>query len=120
MQVRRLHIVSGLVFALILISTIAHFTFRHKTSLDLSDPNHFHFTNDNYRICQERFNCPSLEDWLHSEAEAGHEIAVKDLLRAGADINSINVDGTSALHIAVFKLHYGVVNVLLKSPGANV
>jgi ankyrin repeat protein len=115
----RLPIISGVLFALVLISTITHFSLR-PSPLDLSDPNHFHFTADNYRLCKERFNCPTLEDWLHSEAEASHELAVKGLLKAGADINARVDDGTAALHVAVFKGSYNVVKLLLKSPVVDI
>src|SRR5579859_7725347 len=116
---QRLHIISGVIFTLIILSTVTHFSLR-PSPLDLTDPNHFHFTDDNYRLCKERFNCPTLEDWLHSEAEAGHELAVKGLLKAGADINACVDDGTAALHVAVFKGYYNVVKLLLKSPRVDV
>src|SRR5437764_421168 len=116
---QRLHVIGGVIFALVIISTVTHLSLQ-PSPLDLTDPNHFHFTDDNYRLCKERFNCPTLEDWLHSEAEAGHELAVKGLLKAGADINVRVDDGTAALHVAVFKRHYNVVKLLLKSPRVDV
>ncbi|KAF8408914.1 hypothetical protein HHK36_004984 [Tetracentron sinense] len=57
---------------------------------------------------------------LVSEAtEKADTNRVYDLIRCGADINSTNLDGQTALHIAVRMGHLEMVKILLKG-GANV
>lgn len=51
---------------------------------------------------------------LHLAAKAGLLYAVKALIDAGADINSIDMTyGRTALHIAVDSNHINIVNYLL-------
>ena len=71
------------------------------------------------QLCTERDDCPSLVEWLHSEAKVGHAKAVAYLFRDGADIDATVDDGTNALHVAVDKGHVNVVKILL-SGGCNI
>ena len=47
-------------------------------------------------------------------AEAGERTAVMEMLAAGADVNTLSVDGTTALHWAVYKNDLELVETLLK------
>ena len=47
-------------------------------------------------------------------AEAGERAAVMEMLAAGADVNTPSVDGTTALHWAVYKNDLELVEALLK------
>jgi ankyrin repeat protein len=104
----------GLV-ALISLTILSYFGYSNFPPLNPypDDPNHFHYNDKNLQLCTERNDCPSLVEWLHSEAEAGHIKAVKELLAKGVDVNGFTSEGTAAIHVAVAKDHEGVVKVLL-------
>ena len=113
-NVPRLHliIITSLCVAIILLSA---FKLARKSELDLSDPAHFHYTKVNVDKCTIKGDCPTLENWLYDECSHGHEKAVKDLLRDGANGNALLADGTAAIHVAVVKEHFNVVKILLNS-----
>ena len=52
------------------------------------------------------------ETALHSAAERGYEVIVRSLLKQGADMNA-EVCGSTALHVAALKGHWGNVQVFL-------
>src|SRR5271170_1552789 len=116
MQRTRLVSITVITFILIFISfsTLTHYSF-HSPTLDVSDPNHFHYSPENIKLCTEKHDCPTLEQWLSKEVEVGHGQAVADLLKAGADGNAILDDGMTALHAAVAKDPETCVKALLKA-----
>ncbi|OVA04800.1 Cyclic nucleotide-binding domain [Macleaya cordata] len=56
---------------------------------------------------------------MHNPTEKEEIDAVYDLIKCGSDINSIDADGQTALHVAIRKGHLEMVKVLLEG-GANV
>lgn len=66
-------------------------------------------------------SCSSTSGWspLHFAASGGHKTVVRELLKAGADIDVEDEEGCSALHLAVFRGFEEVVEELVAA-GANV
>ncbi|KAJ5441564.1 hypothetical protein N7491_003970 [Penicillium cf. griseofulvum] len=63
------------------------------------------------------------QDWhlpLHIAVEQGHELIIRELLRAAVGINESDSAGRTAVHIAVHKKQEGVLRLLLEhGPDVN-
>ena len=100
-------------FVFILWTYIAYIGPLRSPILNAADGNHLHYDTSNVKNCTQHHNCPTLDKWLHDEAEVGHDQAVRALLKVGADVNSKDHNGLTALHVSVSKHFQKVVNVLL-------
>ena len=59
------------------------------------------------------------EDLLHSACKNGQSLLVKNLLKAKVNINALDSEGLSPLHLAVIEGHIEVTNLLINE-GANI
>ena len=59
------------------------------------------------------------EDLLLLACKNGQVTLIKNLLKAKVDINALNSEGLSSLHLAVIKGNIAVMNLLIKQ-GANI
>lgn len=56
---------------------------------------------------------PGGDNCLHIAAYRGNSVAVQLLLKAGLDVNSVGEMGSTPLHYASQKGHFGVVKILM-------
>ncbi len=67
------------------------------------------------------FAAQSQQGRLASLIQAGNRKAALDMIRAGADVNEVQPDGTSPIHWAVYRADYEILEALIaKKAKANV
>ena len=97
-------------------------TKRHKSLIVIPRPNYFFCAF--LWLCLPMFGlaAPSLaaeKPTLADAAEHGNKALIRTLLNAGADVNTAQADGTTALHWAVYNDDAETAGLLVKR-GANV
>lgn len=51
---------------------------------------------------------------LHTAADSGNKYIVRQVINAGVDVNAVDIDGNTALHLAVGNMKIEAIQVLLK------
>lgn len=93
------------------------FSLGRQSSLDPTNRNHDQLSNDDNLTVP--LNLDSTMQLLFMACQ-GDVAGVQDLLKQGVDVNSIDLDGRTALHIAACEGHLHVVNILLTRRDANI